>query len=186
MVHESRSERKLRTRQTLLAAAREQLGQGELQIGALTRAAGVAHGTFYVHFDSKEALLDELLDEFNAGLASRLTPALTSGAPLDALVSSTADVFLDWWGEHRGFVTTYAQRLTAGLSVSELRDGINPPAADLLTAALSRRDVPHAALVAQGLLATWMRIGMQYLFAKDVDRAAAHAVLVSMTLGALR
>ena len=183
---ETRRERKVRTRHTLLAAAREQLGQGDLQIGALTRAAGVAHGTFYVHFPSKEALLDELLEEFNAGLAARLTPVLTSGGPMEELVANTADVFLDWWSEHRSFVASYAQRLAMGLAVSKLRDGINPPAVELLTAAFEQRDIPHAGLVAHGLLATWMRIGLRYLFAEDVSRQDARDVLISITLGALR
>ena len=186
MATQTRSERKQRTRRALVDAAREQIGQGELQIGALTKAAGVAHGTFYVHFESKEALLDELLDEFNGGLAAQLTPVLIADRALEDVVGDAADVFLQWWSQRRNFVAGYAQRLAAGMGVEALRDGINPPAAQLLTAAMRQRGLEHPALVAQGLLAAWMRVGLQYLFAPNVPRDAARSVLVTITLGALR
>jgi AcrR family transcriptional regulator len=182
----SRQEQKQATRRALLDAARLQMGAGELQIGPLTKAAGVAHGTFYVHFPSKDALLDELLADFNLGLAEKLAPCLTDVGPVEQVVGTAARVFLDWWTENRDFVERYAERLAGGLNLEALRDGINPPAALLLEGALAARGVEHAGVVAQGLLAAWMRIGLQHLFAPGVGREEAVDALVAITLGVLR
>ncbi len=190
-----RQRKKAETRQLLRDTGGRlfsELGFEATSIGAITTAAGVAHGTFYVHFPSKEALLDELLAEFNEGLATRLAPiwAGADSVPLAKLVGGTAAIFLDYWSAHRGFVEVSAQRLAVGLRLEQLRDGVNPPAADLLTAALTRlasagREIPEPALVAQGLLAAWLRIGLQHLFGEGIDRDRATAALTHLTLGAL-
>ncbi len=191
----TRQSRKAETRRHLRDTARRLFtddGYEPTSIGAITRAAGVAHGTFYVHFESKEAVLDELLGEFNEDLAVRLGPvwAEAGAAGLEAVVRRTADVFLGHWEEHRGFVAVYARRMGAGVRLEQVRDGINPPAADLLTSALAGlagdAAIPEPELVAQGLLASWLRIGLQHLFGQDVGRERAAAALVHLTLGALR
>ncbi|MCP4868560.1 MAG: TetR/AcrR family transcriptional regulator [Proteobacteria bacterium] len=189
-----RQRRKAETRRLLRDTGQRlfgELGFEATSIGAITRAAGVAHGTFYVHFATKEVLLDELLAEFNGGLATHLAPlwAGAGGMPLAELVETTAGLFLDHWGEHRGFVEIYARRVATGLALEQLRDGLNPPAADLLTSALvqlaSDQSLPEPELIAQGLLAAWLRIGMQHLFGEGVGRARATAALTHITLGAL-
>ncbi len=188
----TRAARKAETRVLLRDTARDLFAADGFEgtsIGAITKAAGVAHGTFYVHFASKDALLDELLAEFNEGLARRLAPLwMQAEGPLRERVEATARLFLDTWREHQGFVEVYAQHAAAGLRVEQLRDGINPPAAQLLTAALVQlgqvRPIPEPELIAHGLLAAWLRIGLQHLFG-DVDRESAAAALVHLTLGAL-
>lgn len=192
----TRQARKTETRRALRAAARDlfaETGFEETSVASITSTAGVAHGTFYVHFPSKEALLDELLEEFNDGLVAELTP-IVSGPDthnLPHLVHAIAETFLDYWSARRGFVELYARRVTAGLNLEQLRDGINPPATRLLTVALERlagvgRAVPEPDLVAHALLAAWLRVGLQHLFADGVDRERARRALVHITLGLLR
>lgn len=162
------------------------------RVGDITRAAGTAAGTFYVHFESKEALLEELLAEFNQGLAARLLPAWSSaGEQLEERLRASAEAFLDHWEEHRGFVEVYAQRTAEGLSLAQLRDGIAPEVASLVSAALAEEarrrggELPGAALVGTALLALWARVGLQVLFGPGVSREEAVDLLVRLTLGAL-
>jgi len=62
------SKRGLDTRRRLLDAAEAvfgELGYPEASIVKLTEAAGVAQGTFYLYFDSKQAVFDELVRDIN-------------------------------------------------------------------------------------------------------------------------
>jgi AcrR family transcriptional regulator len=62
------SRRGLDTRRRLLDAAEEvfsELGYHDASIVKLTEAAGVAQGTFYLYFDSKKAVFDELVRDLN-------------------------------------------------------------------------------------------------------------------------
>ena len=192
----SRKAQKEATRQHLKETALRcfcEHGFTKASIGVITQVAGVAHGTFYVHFASKEAILEEVLADFNDGLVARLRPmwadSLASG--LDALVERTAVAFLDYWSEGRDFVSIYAERMNAGVTLTQLRDGINPEVAELLREWLGEIAPPHSDplvelnLVSQALLAMWMRVGMQHLFNENVSREQATRALVDMTLGVL-
>lgn len=67
--------RRLRTRAALLAAAREVFasqGVGAVTIQEITDAADVAKGSFYNHFDSKDAILRALVEEILADLGRGL------------------------------------------------------------------------------------------------------------------
>jgi len=67
--------RRLRTRAALLAAAREVFafqGAGAATIQDITEAADVAKGSFYNHFDSKQAILRAVAEETLAELARAL------------------------------------------------------------------------------------------------------------------
>lgn len=189
-----RTEQKARTREDLKASARRVLARRRtLAISAVARAAGVAAGTFYVHFPSKEALLDELLSDFNDELAARLEPVLlaAAGAPLSTIVDAVAAEFLDHWREHRSFVEAYARRLDFSIDITRLRDGINPPMLALLTMALETaagargRSTADTTLLSHALLAMWLRVGLQHLFGPNVSAARARALLVQATVGAV-
>jgi AcrR family transcriptional regulator len=191
----SRQARKAATRQSLKDAARGCFARSSYAataIGDITGRAGVAHGTFYVHFPNKEALVDELLEEFNTALATELAVVFgdVAGRSVTDVVRAIAETMLDHWAADRVFIECYAQRSAAGLSIEAMRDGINPPMASLLTGVLER--AAHSAgasgpwtLVAQGLLALWLRIGLQYLFNDAVDRTTAVDTLTRLTVGAI-
>jgi AcrR family transcriptional regulator len=195
----SRKARKAATRRSLLAAAERcfaDKGYVSTQIGDIAKAAGVAHGTFYVHFPNKEALLEKLLEQFNEGLLERLT-ALQAVAPrpadpgTDGLaphLRPVAHTFLAYWSEGRDFVRAYAEKAALGTSIESLRDGINPQMVGFLSQALTAtKALPmgthRVELVTHGLLALWMRIGMQALFNDEVSLTEAEDTLVMMTVG---
>ena len=187
------------TRAALAAAALRcfaETGWEATTVGAIAKAAGVAHGTFYVHFATKEALADALLADFNATFAARVRPIWETGAAaLPTRVRRTAEAFLDHWESERTFVAAYAHRLGGGTglgtTLESVRDGINPPAVALLGDIVARLAGPAAkrgdgrlSLAVQGVLAMWLRIGLQALFQPGVTRKDAIDVLTRMTLGA--
>ncbi len=137
----TRRQQKEATRDTVRAAARGcfvDRGFAATGIGDICAAAGVAHGTFYIHYPSKEAVLDELLAELNQELAGKLAPALAGRAgDLEPAVRAAAAIFIDFCREHDRLVACYVERAAAGLDPAAFRDGINPPVAALLRAALA-------------------------------------------------
>lgn len=73
------SARGLRTRQKLLDAAEQvfaELGWHDASIVKITEAAGVSQGTFYLYFESKQELFEELVRELNR----QVRQAMSAGA----------------------------------------------------------------------------------------------------------
>jgi AcrR family transcriptional regulator len=189
-----RNRRKAATRTALLDAGRrfvEERGAHATQVGDIARAAGVAHGTFYVHFASKDALLDELWAEFDSSLERRLEPLLGTALsrPRDELLAEIAGICLDHWAAHRGLLRALAERAAARADLHLLRDGVSPSLAARITKLLTGLGAggPEIGLVAQGLLGLWMRIGLLYVFgdAQRPSREQAVRALVSSTIGVL-
>lgn len=85
----SRADRKLATRRALLDAARAVLRERGLD-GTTTRAiadaAGVASGTFFVHFPDVASLVAELLDEHIERALERAYATVPDGTLIDRLV----------------------------------------------------------------------------------------------------
>ena len=72
----SRETRRLQTRQRILGAAIAEFkrsGMGGADVGAIVTSAGVAHGTFYFHFPTKEHVLLELESREESRMATELT-----------------------------------------------------------------------------------------------------------------
>ena len=79
-----RRARALRTRQALVDAALslfEREGLAAVSIDAMVRQAGVAKGTFYVHFRDRDAFLLEIHRDFHDRLACRIESATERAAP---------------------------------------------------------------------------------------------------------
>ena len=71
--HSLRETRRLQTRQRILGAAIAEFkrsGMAAADVGAVVAAAGVAHGTFYFHFPTKEHVLLELESREEARVAA--------------------------------------------------------------------------------------------------------------------
>jgi AcrR family transcriptional regulator len=83
------SAKRARTRATILDAARECYAAGPMTVDAVMQAAGLAKGTFYVHFEDLAALEAELGAELIAELDERLQPArLAASDPLTRLATA--------------------------------------------------------------------------------------------------
>jgi AcrR family transcriptional regulator len=76
-----REERRLDTRQRVFEAAVREFGRAgmaDADVAAIVAAAGVARGTFYFHFPTKEHVLAELAGREEALAAKELTHALAA------------------------------------------------------------------------------------------------------------
>ncbi|MEV4562844.1 helix-turn-helix domain-containing protein [Nonomuraea sp. NPDC049419] len=76
-----------RNREALLAAAREAFlgGEAEIQVEEIARRAGVAVGTLYRHFETREALVEEVYRDEVATLCGAADEHLGRYAPEEAL-----------------------------------------------------------------------------------------------------
>ncbi|MFN4217896.1 MAG: TetR/AcrR family transcriptional regulator [Candidatus Bipolaricaulia bacterium] len=94
---------KKRTRARLLEAAEAEFGQKgfyEAQIVDITRRAGVAHGTFYTYFPSKEAIFVELVQEINRQLRARLRAAIAGLRDRRQIERAGFQTFFDFIKDH--------------------------------------------------------------------------------------
>jgi AcrR family transcriptional regulator len=99
-----RTARGERTMRKILDAAREEFGQrgfSESSIVGITQRAGVALGTFYTYFESKEALFQALVRDMSAQVRDTVAPAFRDAA--DALDGARRglELFLEFVREHR-------------------------------------------------------------------------------------
>jgi AcrR family transcriptional regulator len=98
-----------RTRERILAAAEDvfgQLGYEPASITAITQAAGVAQGTFYVYFPSKHAIFVELIKDFGvrvrAAIARATVPLLHTAASRAEIERAGLEAWLSFCYEHPG------------------------------------------------------------------------------------
>jgi TetR/AcrR family transcriptional repressor of uid operon len=85
-----RESQRLETRQRVFEAAVREFGRtgmADADIGAIVSAAGVARGTFYFHFPTKEHALAELTRREEAQMADELTEALASTVDLKSALA---------------------------------------------------------------------------------------------------
>ena len=99
-----RTPRGERTLRKILDAAREELGErgfSDSSIVGITQRAGVALGTFYTYFDSKEALFQALVRDMSAQVRDTAAPAFVEyDNALDA-ARKGLELFLRFALEHR-------------------------------------------------------------------------------------
>lgn len=77
----ARETKRLQTRERLMGAAIAEFkraGMAEADVGAIVAAAGVAHGTFFFHFPTKEHVLLELEQREEERIAKQLARATAS------------------------------------------------------------------------------------------------------------
>jgi AcrR family transcriptional regulator len=99
-----RTARGERTLRKILDAAREEFGEhgfSDTSIVGITQRAGVALGTFYTYFDSKESLFQALVRDMSAQVRDHVGPALSGGS--DGLDNErrALGAFLSFVREHR-------------------------------------------------------------------------------------
>jgi AcrR family transcriptional regulator len=144
-----RTERGRRTLRKLLDAAAEEFGERgfhEASVSSITRRAGIALGSFYTYFDSKDALFRALVADMSENVRTSARSALRDDmsaleierAALAAFLSFARDhkeiyriideaEFVDPQSYRRHYETIAARiadRLHAGAARGELREGL--------------------------------------------------------------
>jgi len=99
-----RTARGERTLRKILDAARDEFGErgfNDSSIVAITQRAGVALGTFYTYFDSKEAVFHALVRDMSSQVRDRVAPAFKEAK--DALDGErrALESFLEFARTHR-------------------------------------------------------------------------------------
>ncbi|MDA2894721.1 TetR/AcrR family transcriptional regulator [Mycolicibacterium sp. BiH015] len=93
----AREAKRLQTRERLLGAAIAEFkraGMAEADVGAIVAAAGVAHGTFFFHFPTKEHVLLELERREEGRMAKRFATYAKTHPDLPSQLREAADLVL--------------------------------------------------------------------------------------------
>ena len=161
-----RTARGERTLRKILDAARDEFGErgfAESSIVGITQRAGVALGTFYTYFDSKESVFQALVSDMSAQVRDHVAPAFKGAA--DALDGErrALESFLQFARKHRDvyqiideaefveprayrehYQTTasrIAARLIAARDKGEISDGYSDDELDVLAWAIMGANV---------------------------------------------
>lgn len=146
--------RKAESRQRLLQAARRlftEHGYHATRPQDIARAAGVGHGTFYLHFADKQACFLAFANEASAELASFVRQRLTGAEDIDARVRGVLRGVLDYADRNPGvlkaaitdlsmitpeaapgstladrWAADWAEEIRAGIAKGNVRDDYNP------------------------------------------------------------
>ena len=99
-----RTERGRKTLRKLLDAAATEFaekGFHEASISGITRSAGVALGTFYTYFDSKDAVFRALVSDMSAGVGKAAREALDPSMGALEIERVALRAFLEFAAEHK-------------------------------------------------------------------------------------
>ena len=99
-----RTARGERTLRKVLDAARVEFGErgfAESSIVGITQRAGVALGTFYTYFDSKEAVFGAVVRDMTAQVRDTVAPALRETTDAIEGEGRAREAFLGFEREHR-------------------------------------------------------------------------------------
>jgi AcrR family transcriptional regulator len=161
-------------REELLLAARRVFASKGLPgatVSDVTEAAGVAKGTFYLYFDSKEALLGALKQRYVDELIARANALYTMVGPDDwwALADVTVESLIDFMLERRDLIQVFAQ------------EGRTPETMQIYAEANRRLRNMFAAGIKAGMEAGAFRVTDPLLTATFLDHAVhgtiEHAIL---------
>jgi len=144
-----RTERGRRTLRKLLDAAAEEFGEKgfhEASVSSITRRAGVALGSFYTYFDSKDALFRALVADMSEKVRTSARSALSEDMGALEIERAALAAFLRFAAEHKEIyriideaefvdpasyrnhyetiAARIADRLRAGTASGELREGL--------------------------------------------------------------
>ena len=120
----TQKERNAETRRRLLSAAREvfaEKGYPHASVADIVKRAGRAHGSFYLHFANKEAVLQALLEDAMAQLSLE-SGTLWRRDELETGVRETVRRFIEAYGEDRDLWLLLDQRSSLESSFKKLRD----------------------------------------------------------------
>ncbi len=161
--HEQRTSKAPRTREALLdagAALAEEHGLSGISVNMVVARAGVAKGTFYVHFKGRSSFVDAMHARFHARVEAAMTEAVAGLQPGAERLFGAAEAYLDVCLQNRG---------VKALSIESRSD----PASQASMAARRER-------LAEGTIADLQAIGWD-----DVEAAAELLAAVIREVSAL-
>src|SRR5215470_18834011 len=173
------------TRRRLLAAAVALFAENGLHgvtSAQIARRAGVATGTFYLHFADKEALFHEIAFAALAELRAR-QEKVSAGLPLGSreFIRVRTEEFLDFAAEKRELIRmVFGRAESAGLA-DEVREAVVPEIRRWLERRLAEGRAPadlHPAVAAQAHAAVLTRVIAWWV--EDPSRATREEVVATL------
>lgn len=183
-----RAKKKQQTRQKLKEAAISLFLQSPVtSVGPpdIARAAGVAQGTFYVHFTDRNELVDQLVKELNEDMNSKFIATLIPmmNQPVSEGLVAAALFIFKYNREHPELVPLQLDYITR--SDREFTIGTNTVLLQSVKKILINlsADALQADLTAHALLALWRQFTMRRTKEDEVEQEIAkHLVQMTLTL----
>jgi AcrR family transcriptional regulator len=174
------------TRRRLIEAGTERFARDGLHGTTSTqiaRAAGVAAGTFYLHFADKQALFRAIAFDTLARLRDRMTTAAdAAGGDVQRQLRARMETLVAFADEHRDLVRiVFGRGHEAGALADEMADTLFPGVEARLRERIAEGLADpglHAAVAAQSLLAMWTRVVAWWV--EDPSRAPRDAVVETL------
>jgi AcrR family transcriptional regulator len=114
-VNGERTNRGLRSRAALVAAARtifERDGFRNARITDISKLAGMAHGSFYTYFSSKEEIFQEVIKDLLVELMGAGSPAAENGDGVVARIERANRLYLEAYQRHARLLRTWDEVAT--------------------------------------------------------------------------
>lgn len=182
-----RTARGQRTLRKILDAAREEFGErgfSDSSIVGITQRAGVALGTFYTYFSSKEALFQALVRDMSAQVRDNVGPALNGAS--DALDGErrALEAFLRFARDHRDIyrIVDEAEFVEPAVYREHYESTANRIAARLM-AARDRGEIDSSysdgdlGMLAWGMMGANVFLGLRFAVWDDSNAAAVAEVM---------
>ncbi|MGE0791056.1 MAG: TetR/AcrR family transcriptional regulator [Sandaracinaceae bacterium] len=174
-----RKEAKDRTREQVLAAAEKvfaEKGVRAAKVSDIVREAGVAQGTFYIHFENKAEVVDRLVARYNRRHGSLLVRAAVRNLRVGtrAIIRAQARAHIEFWRAHRTLFPMVVDHLARHSREEEpmlLRDVSEAIAAfadDVLSSSRAERRVSSREL-ARTIVTLWRQAGLNVARDESVD-----------------
>ena len=169
------SARGLRTRQRLLDAAEQvfaDLGWHDASIVRITEAAGVSQGTFYLYFESKQELFEELVLDLNRRVRRAMSDGAATGATRAERERGGFRGFFGFTAEHPALYSIIRQsEFVAPALLAEHYRRIADGYVAGLRGAIDDDEIVDAdpEVLAYALMAVGEMVGMRWLLWSDND-----------------
>ncbi len=184
---------KLNNREAILSAARSvfaDLGYGATSVRDIIRKTGLASGTFYNYFRSKEEVFEALMDEGMRRIRPRLRAERIRSRTFEDFISNAYRAYFEYLATDRDTfqvmrrnpntirVRMDTPELIAGFE--EIREYIEE---DIRNGALPPVDAEYLMASVVGIA---MEMGDRMLLRQDVDEEEAAAFATALVLGGVR
>lgn len=174
------------TRERLIESARALFAEHGLRgvtTHEIAKGAGVAAGTFYLHFKDKRELFREIAAESVAVLRERLEKAVAGARDVTSLTRAHATAMIDFAEDHRDLVRILFSADADAAAVSadlldELAGGVAQSRRERQLAGSASPSL-DAAVLSQALVGMWARVVAWW--AKDPSRARRDVVIETLT-----
>lgn len=184
---------KATNRQAILDAAREvfaELGFGATTVRDIIRRTGLASGTFYNYFRSKEEVFEAIMDDNALSVRPRLHEARVSAATLDEFVRETFRVFFEFCVTDRGAYAVMRRnsgQMRVRMDTAEVIAGFEELRADL-EAAMDKGLAPRvdAGFLTASLIGIAFEIADEMFRREPFDAEAATEFATALFLGGVQ